>query len=163
MGTQQILMIILSVIVVGTAIAVGIQMFDTQLENQTRQALAAELIQQAAQAQAWYRTPVMMGGGGNGWRPQPAGPPIGEVPTAIKIAEYIQKSAVLSGTNATYRNLHGAFTLRLEDVEGDNTTKGDATVFITAVSDVNEAIGAECEFVLSSSGGQVEVRQITNP
>jgi hypothetical protein len=64
MGTQQILMIILSVIVVGAAIAVGIQMFDTQADNQTRQALVVEVMNMAVQAQAWYRTPSMMGGGG---------------------------------------------------------------------------------------------------
>ena len=64
MGTQQILMIILSVIVVGAAVAVGIQMFDTQADNQTRNALVVESMQMAVQAQAWYRTPSMMGGGG---------------------------------------------------------------------------------------------------
>ena len=38
MGTQQILMIVLSVIVVGAAVAVGIQMFDNQSRNQARAA-----------------------------------------------------------------------------------------------------------------------------
>ena len=64
MGTQQILMIILSVIVVGAAIAVGIQMFDTQADNQTRNALVVESMQMGVQAQAFYRTPSMMGGAG---------------------------------------------------------------------------------------------------
>ena len=64
MGTQQILMIILSVIVVGAAIAVGIQMFDTQATNQTRNALVVESMQMGVQAQAFYRTPKMMGGAG---------------------------------------------------------------------------------------------------
>jgi hypothetical protein len=64
MGTQQILMIILSVIVVGAAVAVGIGMFDTQSVNQERNAIHSELMQMAVQAQAWYRTPLMMGGGG---------------------------------------------------------------------------------------------------
>jgi hypothetical protein len=63
MGTQQILMIILSVIVVGAAIAVGIQMFDTQSYNQEYKAVTLDLIQNAAAAQAWYRTPREMGGG----------------------------------------------------------------------------------------------------
>ena len=64
MGTQQILMIILSVIVVGASVAVGIQMFSTQSDNQNLIAIKTELLQYAVQAQAWYRTPQMMGGGG---------------------------------------------------------------------------------------------------
>ena len=64
MGTQQILMIILSVIVVGAAIAVGIQMFDTQSHNQEVTNAIAEMVYMASQAQAWWRTPVIMGGGG---------------------------------------------------------------------------------------------------
>ncbi|MCL2063528.1 MAG: hypothetical protein FWG98_04055 [Candidatus Cloacimonetes bacterium] len=62
MGTQQILMIVLSVIVVGSAVAVGIQMFDTQANNQARNAIVSDLMSMAVQAQAWWRTPVVMGG-----------------------------------------------------------------------------------------------------
>jgi len=64
MGTQQILMIVLSVIVVGAAVAVGIQMFDNQSKNQTRAACQADLLQFGINIQAYYRTPTMMGGGG---------------------------------------------------------------------------------------------------
>ena len=64
MGTQQILMVVLSVIVVGTAVAIGIQMFDTQGQNQARNALVADLMRMSVEAQAWFRTPRLMGGGG---------------------------------------------------------------------------------------------------
>ncbi|MCL1826657.1 MAG: hypothetical protein FWG20_01320 [Candidatus Cloacimonetes bacterium] len=64
MGTQQILMIVLSVIVVGAAVAVGIQMFDNQSKNQTRAACQADLLQFGVNIQAYFRTPTMMGGGG---------------------------------------------------------------------------------------------------
>ena len=62
MGTQQILMIVLSVIVVGSAVAVGIQMFDTQANNQARNAIVSDIMSMAVQAQAWWRTPSIMGG-----------------------------------------------------------------------------------------------------
>ena len=62
MGTQQILMIVLSVIVVGAAIAVGIAMFDTQATNNARNAVSSQIAQFAVDAQGWYRTPRMMGG-----------------------------------------------------------------------------------------------------
>ena len=60
MGTQQILMIVLSVIVVGAAVAVGIQMFDTQANNQARNAVVSDLMQMGVQAQAWHRQPELM-------------------------------------------------------------------------------------------------------
>jgi len=63
MGTQQILMIVLSVIVVGAAVAVGIQMFDTQSNNLARMAVTSEISKYAILSQAWFRTPKIMGGG----------------------------------------------------------------------------------------------------
>jgi hypothetical protein len=64
MGTQQILMIVLSVIVVGAAVAVGIQMFDTQSTNQMKNMMAMDMMTMAMQAQAYWRTPIMMTGAG---------------------------------------------------------------------------------------------------
>ncbi|MCL1827071.1 MAG: hypothetical protein FWG20_03420 [Candidatus Cloacimonetes bacterium] len=69
MGTQQILMIVLSVIVVGAAVAVGIQMFDNQSKNQTKAAVTADLIQFGVAAQAYWRTPSLMGGANNEFNP----------------------------------------------------------------------------------------------
>lgn len=63
MGTQQILMIVLSVIIVGAAVAVGIQMFDTQATNSQRTAIAADIQNFGAQVLAFNRTPTSMGGG----------------------------------------------------------------------------------------------------
>lgn len=64
MGTQQILMIVLSVIVVGVAVGIGIQMFDNQSKIQTRGACQADLLQFGIGVQAYFRTPTTMGGGG---------------------------------------------------------------------------------------------------
>jgi hypothetical protein len=64
MGTQQILLIVLSVIIVGVAVAVGITMFATQATNSNRQALVGELQHFGAVAMQYYKTPVGQGGGG---------------------------------------------------------------------------------------------------
>ena len=64
MGTQQLLMIVLSIIVVGAAVAVGIMMFDTQSKNQTINAIYTDLSQIAVDVQAYWRTPKIMGGAG---------------------------------------------------------------------------------------------------
>ncbi|HCX72274.1 MAG TPA: hypothetical protein DHM37_01000 [Candidatus Cloacimonas sp.] len=64
MGTQQILLIVLSVVVVGIAVAVGITMFNNQAVNSNRQAVISDLQNLGAQVMAWYRMPASMGGGG---------------------------------------------------------------------------------------------------
>lgn len=67
MGTQQILLIVLSVIIVGIAVAVGITMFNAQAANSNRQAVVGDLNNLAASALAFYKTPTTHGGGGNSW------------------------------------------------------------------------------------------------
>ncbi len=67
MGTQQILLIVLSVIIVGIAVAVGITMFNAQATNSNRQAVMSDMNNLAASALAYYKTPVSHGGGGGSW------------------------------------------------------------------------------------------------
>jgi len=64
MGTQQILLIVLSVIIVGVAIAVGISMFGNQAYNSNQSALSGELQHYAAQVVSYYKTPIAQGGCG---------------------------------------------------------------------------------------------------
>jgi hypothetical protein len=64
MGTQQILLIVLSVIIVGIAVAVGITMFATQAENSNRTSLVGDLQNYGSMAMAYWRMPTSMGGGG---------------------------------------------------------------------------------------------------
>ena len=67
MGTQQILLIVLSVIIVGIAVAVGITMFNAQATNSNRNAMVADMNNFAASALAFYKTPTTHGGGGTSW------------------------------------------------------------------------------------------------
>ena len=64
MGTQQILLIVLSVIIVGVAIAVGISMFGNQAYNNNQQAVASELQNYGSLAIQYYKTPKSQGGAG---------------------------------------------------------------------------------------------------
>lgn len=64
MGTQQILLIVLSVIIVGVAVSVGITMFNQQAINAARQATIMDMNNFAAMTAAWYRTPTSQGGAG---------------------------------------------------------------------------------------------------
>lgn len=64
MGTQQILLIVLSVIIVGVAIAVGITMFRNQAYNSNAQQLAAEATNMRTEMVQYFKTPVDQGGAG---------------------------------------------------------------------------------------------------
>src|SRR5512140_898106 len=65
MGQQQLLLIILGVIVVGIAVAVGITMFSDNAVSANRDAVSNDLVNLAARAQQFYRRPQALGGGGN--------------------------------------------------------------------------------------------------
>ena len=65
MGQQQLLLIILGVIIVGIAVAVGITMFQDNAVDQNRSAVIADLTTLEAKAQQYYAKPVTLGGGGN--------------------------------------------------------------------------------------------------
>lgn len=71
MGTQQILLIVLSVIIVGVAIAVGISMFNSQSYNSNKTAIASDAQGFAAQVVQYYKTPQSQGGFGNGTATDP--------------------------------------------------------------------------------------------
>jgi hypothetical protein len=64
MGQQQLLLIILGVIVVGIAVAVGITLFGDNAQSANRDAVTNDLVHLASRAQQYYRRPVQMDGGG---------------------------------------------------------------------------------------------------
>ncbi len=110
MGTQQILMIVLSVIIVGVAVGVGITMFQNQAVNSNRQAVLADLNNFGAQAIAWYKLPKNMGGGGNG---DPGfGTSSEGVPPTAGLLSYIGFVDPTTGEGVNlYKNDNGEYTL----------------------------------------------------
>ena len=65
MGGQQLLLILLGVLLVGVAIAIGISLFADNAVMHSRDAITNEMIRLAARAQQYYRTPQSMMGGGH--------------------------------------------------------------------------------------------------
>jgi len=63
MGQQQLLLIILGVIVVGIAVAVGITMFTDNAVSANKDAVTNDLVNLASRAQQFYRRPTALGGG----------------------------------------------------------------------------------------------------
>jgi len=67
MGQQQLLLIILGVIIVGIAIAVGLSMFTAQSVGANRDAIISDLTNLAANAYQYRIRPTTMGGGGGSY------------------------------------------------------------------------------------------------
>lgn len=65
MGQQQLLLIILGVIIVGVAIAVGITVFDDALVSNNRDAVQSDLAALSVYARKYYNKPIHTGGGGH--------------------------------------------------------------------------------------------------
>ena len=63
MGQQQLLLIILGVIVVGIAVAVGITLFKDNAVSANRDAVTNDLVNLAARAEQYFRRPTALGGG----------------------------------------------------------------------------------------------------
>jgi len=64
MGQQQLLLLILSAVIVGVAIVMGINMFAENAAQANQDAVMQDVLTLASRAQAWYRRPVELGGGG---------------------------------------------------------------------------------------------------
>ena len=64
MGQQQLLLIIVGTVIVGIAIAVAISLFNSQASATNRDEVTNDLAQLATVAQAYYRKPRILAGGG---------------------------------------------------------------------------------------------------
>lgn len=68
MGQQQLLLIVLGVIIVGIAIAVGITMFRSNTQSSNRDQIVSDLERLAVLAQEYYKKPVSMAGGNGSFK-----------------------------------------------------------------------------------------------
>ena len=133
MGTQQILMIVLSVIVVGAAIAVGIAMFDTQSKNQERSAVLMEVNNIAIQAAAWYRTPAIMRGGSD----------------LASLISFVSMEGTISGGQGRIVTPNGTYTFR-----NFVLTETEQSIIIDGVSIQNSEI--RMTGTIQLSGGNLQ-------
>jgi len=85
MGQQQLLLVLLGVVVVGIAIAIGISMFVDNAVSANRDALTSDLAALASRAQTYYRRPRVQGGGQNSF-------------TGLTIEHLTSKAANANGT-----------------------------------------------------------------
>ena len=67
MGQQQLLLVVLGVIIVGTAIIAGIDLFQGNFVESHRNELTNECLHLASLAQTYYLKPTVLGGGGRSY------------------------------------------------------------------------------------------------
>lgn len=70
MGQQQILLIVLGLIIIGVAVGIANQLFDTSAEDSNKDSIASELLHLGMIAQQYFNKPLEMGGGNQsyiGW------------------------------------------------------------------------------------------------
>jgi len=67
MGQQQLLLIVLSTIIVGVSIVVGINMFGQGALQANNDAIVQDVLTIASRGQQWFRKPTTMGGGGRSY------------------------------------------------------------------------------------------------
>ncbi len=123
MGQQQLLLIVLSVIIVGIAVIVGINMFGASAASANLEAVTSDLLNLAARAQQYYVKPVGMGGGGNSF-------------VGVAITDLTPKA---SNDNGSY-SISTAGTATMVGIQGVGTQDGDGdgtncTVTVTVFAD----------------------------
>jgi Tfp pilus assembly protein PilE len=116
MGQQQLLLIILGVIVVGIAVAVGITMFSDNAVSANRDAVSNDLVNLAARAQQYYRRPAALGGGGNSF--------VGLTADAAGLAK-LTNMALGQNANGTY-SVSSAGTANQVIIQAVGTEMGSA-------------------------------------
>ena len=107
MGQQQLLLIILGVILVGIAVAVGITMFKDSAVSANRDAVTNDLVNLASRAQQYYRRPKTSGGGGGSFTKLTAG-------SGMKLLTKTSSASVRNGNGTFTIVSNSASTLRLQ-------------------------------------------------
>lgn len=125
MGQQQLLLIILGVIIVGIAIAVGLSLFSAQSIQSNRDAIINDLNNLAAQAYQHRIRPSSMGGGNGKYDASGGG------------TAFVIPSKMSSNENATF-----VPTVAADAVTIVATSAQDASNKVTVVIDSNGKLGS---------------------
>jgi len=103
MGQQQLLLIILGVIIVGIAIAVGLSMFTAQSVGANRDAIISDLTNLAANAYQFRIRPTTMGGGGGDYTGYTLPPSLASNENGTYVTGTVAATSItFTGTSAQY-------------------------------------------------------------
>ena len=131
MGQQQLLLIILGVIIVGIAIAVGVVMFRDNGVSANRDAMRSDLLLLASKAKQYYRRPVSMGGGGYSFD--------GITMAKIATSQFSDSNANGSYT-LTFNNSKEILLKGIGHIQLDNGDKTEVWCTVTPIGQTMETI-----------------------
>jgi hypothetical protein len=116
MGQQQLLLLVLAAIIVGTGVLLGVNMFQENAAQANMDAVTQDCLNFAAKAQAWAKRPVAMGGGGQAF----TGFSWGDINLLPDAGPYVNEngSYAISGITATGCVITGTGK---EDIDNDGT------------------------------------------
>ena len=146
MGQQQLLLLVLSIVIVGLAVVVGIQAFSENQKKANADALIMTSMRIASDAQAWLRKPAAFGGAVTG---------IGVRPTDFNgLSLSLQQLGYPvngSGSMAIHVDINGTYTAAIDGADFVIT----ASSAVTSGSAENNLI---CVRVSGSLVGDIETR-----
>ena len=128
MGSQQLLLIVLGVIIVGIAVIVGISIFGSNADQANKDAVTHDLLRMASLAQAYYHKPVLLGGGGNSFSGLSlndlgfAGTDNSNADATFSITSATATQAVLTGSSSTVSGATVVITILPDDVNSPTFT-----------------------------------------
>ena len=64
MGQQQLLLLVITSVIVGLAIMIGVEVFGSSTAKANEDSVRKDIIEISARLQQYYRTPKVLGGGG---------------------------------------------------------------------------------------------------
>jgi Tfp pilus assembly protein PilE len=139
MGQQQLLLIVLGVIIVGIAVAVGINMFSSSAIDANRDAVTSDLTNLGSKAQQYFKKPTTMGGGGNDFQNFTLGVlDRSNTNGEFRVATAVPATLVISAPVAAVANYSIATSQRTIYVVGYGTEKGrDDTNLVMAYATVD--------------------------
>jgi outer membrane murein-binding lipoprotein Lpp len=122
-GQQQLLLIVLSVIIVGIAVVIGLGLFSEGANQANIDQVVQDVLNMGARAQQYYMKPVALGGGGRSF----VGISVDDIGAAVNRNgdEY-----VVSGAAAAAVTITGTCSTALMD---DDTTKVNVVAAVTPV------------------------------
>ena len=99
MGKQQLLLVVLGLIIVGIALGLANQLFDSHAEDSNKDSIASELVNLGTMAQQFFNKPDEMGGGNQSFINWVIPAELDSSTSGIyEIATVVNKSMVISGT-----------------------------------------------------------------
>ena len=127
MGQQQLLLIVVTTVIIGLAIMIGVDVFGSSMAKANEDSVRKDIIEVSSRLQQFYRTPSVLGGGDYGF------------PSSLTFNNIGYYGDEVNGV--TFENANGSYTL---SVDGSRVTISGAGnevgVFLTYTLTANSTL-----------------------